>query len=313
MAKKQKPSYKVTNWKAYNASLVRRGDITLWFDEEAIESWQHANDEVRRGRPFTYSDSAIETLLTLRELFRLPYRQTEGLGQALMKLFNVDVPIPSFTLLAKRAKKLRIDLDISHLRGPIDVVVDSTGLKIMGEGEWRSAAYQTPKRRSWRKLHLFINPETQEVVAEALTSRSTVDAQPVGELLDQVKEPVGKLYGDGAYDRWNVYGELDRRDIDPVIPPRRGAVIRQHGNSNAKPLPRDEAIRHIRRRGRDGWKEEVGYHRRSLVETTMWRMKQAFGDRLKNRIFENQQVEGRIRCKLLNQFTRLGMPCFKWS
>lgn len=123
---------------------MRRGDITLWLDEEAIESWQHANVEVRRGRPFIYSDTAIECLLTLRELFRLPYRQTEGLGRALVQLMNVDVPIPSFTLLAKRATKLQIALDIEHLRGPIDVVVDSTGLKLVGEGEWRSAAYQTP-------------------------------------------------------------------------------------------------------------------------------------------------------------------------
>ena len=137
MGKKHQTSYKITNWKEYNESLVRRGDITLWFDEEAIHSWQHANDEVRRGRPFTYSDSAIETLLMLRELFRLPYRQTEGLGRALMKLMDVEVPIPSFTLLAKRAAKLQIDLDISRLRGPIDLVVDSTGLKIAGEGERR--------------------------------------------------------------------------------------------------------------------------------------------------------------------------------
>lgn len=160
---------------------MRRDDITLWFDEEAISSWQHANDKVRRGRPFTYSDSAIETLLMLRELFRLPYRQTEGLGRALMKLMDVEVTIPSSTLLAKRAAKLQIDLDISHLRGPIDLVVDSTGLKIAGEGEWRSAAYQTCRRRTWRKHHLFINPETHEIVAEALTSRSKVDAKPVGE------------------------------------------------------------------------------------------------------------------------------------
>ncbi len=313
MGKKQKSSYKVGNWKEYNESLVRRGDITLWFDEEVIDSWEHTNDEVKRGRPFTYSDSAIETLLMLRELFRLPYRQTEGLGRALMNLLDIDVPIPSFTLLAKRAGKLQIALDISHVRGPIDVVVDSTGLKIVGEGEWRQAAYQTPKRRSWRKLHLFIDAETQEIVAEELTNRSRDDAKQVRGLLAQVDQPIGKLYGDGAYDRWEVYGQLNDRSIDPVIPPQRNAVIKQHGNCTAKPLPRDEAIRRIRRKSRSGWKKEVGYHRRSLVETCMWRMKQSFGDRLKNKAIGNQRTESRLRCKLLNHFTRLGLPNSKWN
>jgi ribulose bisphosphate carboxylase small subunit len=313
MGKKQKSSYKVGNWKEYNESLVRRGDITLWFDEEVIDSWEHTNDEVKRGRPFTYSDSAIETLLMLRELFRLPYRQTEGLGRALMTLLDIDVPIPSFTLLAKRAAKLQIALDISHVRGPIDVVVDSTGLKIVGEGEWRQAAYQTPKRKSWRKLHLFIDAQTQEIVAEELTNRSKDDGKQVRGLLDQVDQPIGKLYGDGAYDRWEVYGHLAKQDITPVIPPQRNAVIKQHGNCKKKPLPRDEAIRRIRRKSRSGWKKEVGYHRRSLVETCMWRMKRSFGDRLKNKAIENQRTESRLRCKLLNHFTKLGLPNSKWN
>ncbi len=310
---KKKAAYKVTNWKQYNESLVRRGDITLWFDEQAIAAWEHANDEVKRGRPFVYSDTAIECLLMLRELFRLPYRQTEGLGRALVQLMNVEVPIPDFTSLAKRAVKMNVSLDITHARGPIDMVVDSTGLKVLGEGEWRQAAYQTCKRKTWRKLHLSINPETQEIVAEVLTTRSKVDADPVPELLEQVEQPIGALYGDGAYDRWKLYELLAEQSIEPVIPPCRGATIRQHGNSKATPLPRDQAIRRIRRVGRRRWKEEVGYHRRSLVETSMYRLKQAFGNRLKNRAFENQQTEARLRCKLLNHFTQLGLPQSKWN
>ena len=312
MAKKS-ACYRVTNWKQYNESLVRRGDVTLWFSEEALSSWEHANQGVKVGRPFTYSDGAIECLLALRELFRLPYRQTEGLGRALVKLLEADVAIPDFTSLAKRAAKLGVSLELPPATGPIDVVVDSTGLKVYGAGEWRSDAYRAPKRRTWRKLHLSINAATHEIVAEVLTSRRCDDADLVPSLLAQIDPPVAKLYGDGAYDKWKLYDGLAEAEIQPVIPPRRGASIRRHGNSAAPRLPRDEAIRGVRRLGRARWKRESGYHRRSLVETSMSRLKQAFGARLKNKAFENQQTEARLRCKLLNRFTQLGMPTFRWN
>jgi len=310
MAKKT-ACYRVTNWKEYNESLVRRGDVTLWLADDVLASWEHANSEVKVGRPFTYSDAAIECSLTLRELFRLPYRQTEGLGRALVKLLEADVPIPDFTSLAKRAARLGVSLDVAPTSGPIDVIVDSTGLKVYGAGEWRRQAYQTPKRRTWRKLHLSINASTQEIVAEVLTSRRADDADQVPALLAQVEPPVAKLYGDGAYDAWKLYDALG--EIQPVIPPQRGAVIRQHGNCAGPRLPRDEAIRGIRRLGRRGWKRASDYHRRSLVETSMFRLKRAFGDRLKNKAFENQQTEARLRCKLLNRFTQLGMPLSRWD
>jgi len=309
----KKGSYRVTNWKAYNESLVRRGDITVWFAEDVIAAWEHANQEVKVGRPFTYSDAAIECLLALRELFQLPYRQTEGLGRALVKLMDAEVAIPDFTSLAKRAAKLGVSLDLPAKQGPIDVVIDSTGLKVFGAGEWRSEAYRTPKRRTWRKLHLSINAATQEIVAEVLTSKSSDDADQVPELLDQVASPVSKMYGDGAYDKWKLYHVLEREEILPVIPPRRRAAIRKHGNCAGEPLPRDEAIRAIRRIGRRRWKQESGYHRRSLVETSMSRLKRAFGNRLKNKGFENQQTEVRLRCKLLNHFTQLGLPQSIWN
>jgi hypothetical protein len=313
MAQAKRASYRVTNWRQYNESLVRRGDITVWFSEAALASWEHANDAVKVGRPFTYSDGAIECLLTLRELFRLPYRQTEGLGRALIKLMNADVAIPDFTSLAKRAAKLGVSLEVSPTSGPIDLVVDSTGLKVYGAGEWRSQAYQTPKRKTWRKLHLSINAATQEIVAEVLTSNRADDADLVPELLAQGSSPVAQLYGDGAYDKWKLYDGLAEAEIQPVIPPRRGASIRKHGNSAGPRLPRDEAIRGIRRHGRQGWKRESGYHRRSLVETSMFRLKQACGPRLKNKAFDNQKTEARLRCKLLNHFTQLGLPTFRWD
>ncbi len=313
MAGKRKGTYKITNWREYNDSLVRRGDITFWFDEDVLDAWQHPNDEPKVGRPFTYSNTAIESLLVLRELFRLPYRQTEGLARSLVKLMQADVTIPDYTSLAKRAGKLRVSLDVDRHSGPIDVVVDSTGLKVFGEGEWKMRTHGKSKRRTWRKLHLAVNPETQEIVAEVLTENSGADADQVDELLDQTSAPVRRFYGDGAYDKWKVYGTLAREQIDPIIPPQRNAKIKKHGNAAFDPLPRDEAIRAIRRRGRKAWKENIGYHRRSLSETAMYRMKCCFGDQLKNRELGNQQTETRLRSKILNHFTHLGLPQFEWG
>jgi hypothetical protein len=246
-------------------------------------------------------------------LFHLPYRQTEGLGRALVKLMEVEVAIPDFTSLAKRAARLNVCLEVAPSEGPIDIVVDSTGLKIYGAGEWRSDAYRHPRRRAWRELHLSINAASQEIVAEALTSKKRDGADLVPEILAQIDPPVAKLYGDGAYDKWKLYDMLDGQAIVPVIPPRRSASIRRHGNCAGKPLARDEALRGIRRLGRRRWKQHIGYHRRSLIETSISRLKRTFGTRLKNKGFENQQTEARLRCKLLNRFTHLGMPQFKWN
>jgi hypothetical protein len=313
MAAKSKTSYKITNWRKYNESLVQRGSITYWFSDDVIDRWEHPNDEPKVGRPFVYSDTAIECLLVMRELFRLPYRQTEGLGRSLVELMQVDVTIPDFTSLAKRAAKLGVSLDVAGRRGPIDVVVDSTGLKVYGEGEWKMRTHGKSKRRTWRKLHLAVNPKTQEIEAEVLTENSGHDADQVQDLLDQIPVPVDTFYGDGGYDKWKVYGKLADEEIQPVIPPQHNAKIKQHGNASAAPLPRDEAIRAIRRQGRKAWKKNVGYHRRSLSETAMYRMKCCFGNMLKNRALKNQRTEARLRSKILNRFTHLGLPQFEWS
>lgn len=306
-------TYKVTNWAKYNEALVNRGSLTLWLDEESLVQWEHGNDEVKRGRPFVYSDAAVECLLVLREVFRLPYRQTEGLARSLVQLMQVDLRVPDYSSLAKRAAKLSVDLKVARRRGPIDLVVDSTGLKVFGEGEWKVRQHGVGKRRTWRKLHLAINPATQAIEATVLTENSGHDADQVTDLLKQVPGKVKTFRGDGAYDKWKVYESLASRSIKPIIPPQRNAKIKQHGNSADAPLPRDVALRQIRRVGRAAWKKEVGYHVRSLAETGMFRMKTIFGNTLKNRTLPNQQTEVRIRSQILNRMTQNGLPQFKWS
>lgn len=311
MARKQTKTYKVTNWSEYNKSLVQRGDVTIWFSDEALENWKHDNAATKVGRPFVFSDTAIECLLMIREVFKLPYRQTEGFGKSLVAMLGVDVEIPNYSSLAKRASRLDVTSKVARKKGQIDIVVDSTGLKVFGEGEWKTRTHGKSKRRTWRKLHLSVDPDTHEIVAVVLTENSSHDADVVTEMLEQVKQPVKNFYGDGVYDKWKVYDRLVLSDINPVIPPQHNAKIKQHGNKLAEPLPRDEAIRNIRQLGLRRWKQEVGYHRRSLVETAMYRMKQTFGSYLKNRAFKNQQTEAKLRCKILNRYAQLGLPQFE--
>lgn len=312
MLGERKGTYRITNWRKYNEALVSRGSLTLWLDEESLAAWNHANDEVRRGRPFVYSDAAVECLLTLREVFRLPYRQTEGLARSVIPLMGLEIPVPDYSSLAKRAGKLSIDLNVVRRGGPIDLVVDSTGLKVFGEGEWKVRKHGAGKHRTWRKLHLAINAKTQEIEA-AVVSTNGHDADHAAPLLKQIDRPIRSFRGDSAYDQWKVYGALADRNIHGFIPPRHNAKIKQHGNVRGTSLPRDQTIRRIREVGRSGGKNEVDYHQRSLAETAVFRVKTIFGSELKNRELPNQRTEGMLRCKALNKMTNLGLPQFEWS
>jgi hypothetical protein len=300
----KKARYAVRNWSEYNDSLVARGSITVWFSEEALQGWYHANSTCKRGRPFKYSDSTIELFLTIRELLRLPYRQTEGFIGGILGLIQEGLAVPDFTSAAKRAAKLGIELPLIPRQGNIDVVLDSTGLKVFGEGEWKVRQHGPSKRRTWRKLHLAIDPQTQEILAETLTTNAGHDADQAAALLAAVPTTINTVTGDGAYDQWKVYETIDQRKAKPRIAPRHDAKIKRHANTLGPRLARDEAIREIRRVGRKQWKKSSGYHRRSLVETAVFRLKTTFGPQLKNRNFDNQRNEARLRCKILNQFNR---------
>jgi hypothetical protein len=309
-AKKARMS--VRNWRQYNESLVARGSITLWFDEETLAAWYHENGACKRGRPFIYSDSTVELFLTLRELFKLPYRQTEGFVRSMLSLLNASLMVPDFTSAAKRAAKLQVQLAALPRRGNIDVVLDSTGLKVYGEGEWKVRQHGPSKRRTWQKLHLAIDPSTQVILAEVLTTNAGHDGDQAATLLDAVPGKINSVTGDGGYDNWKVYDVIARHGATPKIAPRHDAKIKRHGNLTGPALPRDEAIRTIRRIGRKQWKKSIGYHRRSLAETAMFRLKNTFGPKLKNRRLDNQRTEARLRCKVLNQFNHL-TPSFRRS
>ncbi len=226
---------------------------------------------------------------------------------------GVEVAIPLHTRLQERTAKLKVAVDVANVSGPIDVAVDSTGLKVYDECEWKVRKHGVGKRRALRKLHLAVDPATHTFVAHTLTQNNEHDAHQVEPLWDQVPLDIATFYGDGAYDQWKVYETHDASGVDVIIPPRKNANIKQPGNLSAAPLPRDECVRQIRREGHTTWKKSIDYHRRSLADTAIGHMKTSFGDKLANRKFVNQVTEPALRCKMLNLFDTLCMPIFIWS
>ena len=304
-----KAQYRVRNWAEYNQALVRRGSITLWISDDVIGAWQATPPQPRpRGGQRQYSDGAIECLLMVKSVYHLPLRATEGFAQSLCDLLHIKLPIPDYTTVCRRAKTLTVHLPTTA-RGPIYAVLDSTGLKIFGEGEWKVRQHGYSKRRTWRKLHLSVDEATGEIQAEVLTEASVDDAEVAAALLEQTPAEIRQLGGDGAYDKEKVYTAARKRRVHQItIPPRRDARIWQHGNCAAPPHPRDENLCRIRAVGRRQWKQESGYHRRSLAETTVFRFKTILGDHLSARDLACQKTEARIKCAVLNRMTRLGMP-----
>ncbi len=307
----KKPTQRIRNWCNYNKSLVKRGNLMFWFSEEAIKEWHKVKPSGKRGAPHKYSDVAIECLLLIKAVFKLNFRSLEGFAGSFIKHLSCNIQVPSYSQICRRQKSLAVLLGkLSNATKPIHVVIDSTGLKVYGEGEWKVKIHGHTKHRTWRKLHICLNEGTQEILSCVLSTNDFKDSEVLPDLLENIEEPIYKASADGAYDDKKVYDFLDKQGIKANIPPRKDAVIAQHGNSKAPPLPRDENIRAIKKVGRKQWKISVGYHRRSLAETAMFRFKSLFGTNLANRIFEHQATEAFIKCLALNKITSLGMPAY---
>ena len=272
--KHAKSQYRVRNWPEYEASLQKRGDLTVWLSDEALDAWR----EIPSGKPGgqrTYADIAIEAALTIRMVFHLPLRQTEGFLRSLASLLDVDLPIPDHTTLSRRLKTLRV-IRFRRLAtdGPIHLLIDSTGLRIH-VGHLR----KPPKNRAWRKLHLVVDASTGEIVASDLTARRTHDCTQVPALLEQIADSIASVSADGAYDTKAVYEAAHEhgggRAVRVLIPPGRDAQL--------SPMPsvalreRNRNIRSIRELGRREWHRSSGYSKRSMVENTVFRYKTIIG------------------------------------
>jgi hypothetical protein len=300
--------YKVTNWSEYNRSLKNRGSLTIWLSEEAIASWYYQGKK-QKGAQFIYSEMCIETCCILRKVYHLPYRQTEGFMKSIVGLMKIEIKVPDYSNICRRNKSLHIkDVVIKSKKENLHIVVDSTGLKVYGEGEWKVRQHGYGKHRTWRKLHIAVDPDDGIILASELTTNSVDDASIVKPLLNDIQATIKKFGGDGAYDKTKVYDVLEKEKIKPIIPPRKNARIKKHGNSKGRENPRDKTIRYIRKYGRKKWKKKSHYHKRSIAETTMFRFKTILGDKLQTRTIERQMVESKLSCKILNRMNLCGMP-----
>ena len=288
--------------------MVQRGSITIWMSEGFEKTWLYVGEK-QRGSQFDYSDQAILMMLTVKEVFHLTNRGVEGFMRSIFQLRKINLPVPDHSTLSKRGKDLKVSLPKKNSQS-LNIVMDSTGLKIYGEGEWKVRMHGASKRRTWRKLHIGANPDDGEIQAVLLTENGVSDDQAVEGLLEQIEQTILDFAADGAYDKRRVYDILNAHspEVNILIPPRKNARIWQHGNSKTERLKRDQNLRAIRKLGRREWKEQSGYHVRSLAETIMFRLKTIFGNDLSTRLMETQTTQALIRCMALNQMTHLGMP-----
>src|SRR4051795_108479 len=303
--------YKVRNWPEYDRALQQRGSLTVWVTPEALAAW-HPPRTGQRGHPRSYSDVAIETGHLLRLAFGRPWRQTEGLLHSLTTLLGVSLGVPDHTTFSRRSPGLVLATALAQAQasGPVHVVIDATGLKVYGAGEWLVEKHGERGKRTWRKLHLAVDPSTGEILASELTSNEEGDASQVGPLLDQIPGLLGSVTADGAYDGEPVYRAVAERQPDPpvavIIPPRATATL--SAAAGTTPSQRDEHIQMIRDKGRLGWQKAVGYGRRSLAEPAISRYKTVIGRGLRARTLPAQKTEARVGCSVLNRMTKQVCP-----
>jgi hypothetical protein len=264
-----KQKRRVTNCGEYDESLRQRGDLTVWISDDALAVWLAPPRTTPGGQP-VFSDLAIEICLTLRMVFKQPLRQTQGLMRSIAKLLGVEITVPHFTTMSRRGNGLSLPPQTaSKSAKPVQLVVDSTGLKIFGEGEWLEKKHKTQrKRRSWRKLHLGLDLVSGQIVCSDLTADDIGDPTALPGLLDQINGPVEKFLADGAYDGEPTVEALTERfgsAIKFTIPPPKNAVLSPDASQD--PSIRDHHIAEIEADGRMAWQKSSGYNQRSRIET----------------------------------------------
>ncbi len=299
-----KTKYRVSNWADYDRTLVQRGDITLWISTDAMDAWKPAPSG-RRGGQKKFSDHAIETALILRLVFTLPLRQAEGFLRSVLSLTGVDLDAPDHTTLSRRSQHLQVGRHLLPANEPIHLIVDSTGLSIVGEGEWAAVKHGGRGKRAWRKLHLGVD-RSGVIVAEVLTDGNADDAKTALHLLDEIEGDIASFTADAAYDTIAIYAAAGARGAKVLVSPTKTAT--RSRRRRPRSIARDRTIKRVRTIGRRQWKKESGYHRQARVENTFFRYKSIIGDRLRARHPKAQKAEAVIACNILNEMTALGRP-----
>lgn len=303
-----KKVYRVRNWSEYNKGLVSRGSLIVWFNKEHIKSAEgsHGNR--------AYSDSLILCSLTLKQLFHLSYRATEGFLRSLIHLNQLEIQTPDYSTLCRRAKDLKINLGLQCSKKPKHILIDSTGVQVLGEGEWKRLKHGESRYQVWKKLHIALDADSLDIVALDVTDSVRLDGNYLPGLIKQIDAPIKQITGDGAYDKQNCYECAYQRGAKPVFPPQHNAAVQRNKiKKDPALIPRDELIIRLnsapdKEEALRVWKKENNYHRRSLVETNMSRLNYIFGDQMSARTPENQFTDLAIRCRIINKMNKLGLP-----
>lgn len=297
------------NWHEYNESLVQRGSLDVWIEKGIIKSWKIEidKDDRKRGAQPYYSEKAIETTLLIGKVYHQPLRQTEGMTRSIFKLAEIAVRVPDYSTLSRKGGSIGVEIPKSS-KETVVAIVDSTGLKVYGEGEWKVRRYGYTRHRKWLKLHISVDADG-EIRAEKLTDNTVTDSDAGVDLLQEQQETITEFSGDGAYDERKIYVQCNTQGVVKInIPPKKNAKIWVHGNSKGVRHPRDENLRKIRKKGRKRWKQESGYYQRERAENTMYRIKTIFGDKIHARETQQQETEAKMMITALNKMTALGMP-----
>ena len=290
------------NWRQYNKNLVQRGSLTFFIDPKIVKTFVAKPKKKKRGRPLMFSDQLILILLMIKIHYKLPYRMLEGFTRFVLEQLQ-KIKVPTYSLTCKRAQSLSKDLPkLSSLR-PRTIIVDATGIKVQGEGEWKVKIHGKGRPRKWIKLHVAIDEDSQEILGEISTEGTTDDGKVFPDIFCQVSSRVKSVIGDGAYDDQSIRDLISKQGGRALIPPPSNAVCR------GKDLDRDRAVLDIRALGGDLiaksiWGKFSGYSRRALVETTFSRYKKIFGERVFSKTWDRIVLENRLKCVLLNKMMR---------
>ncbi len=295
----------MTNWPQHNKSLINSGLLTFWVDAEAMSNWFHHDHHGRRGRRQLYTDQTICTFLMLKGIFSHTMRATQGLLDTLFELMNVPLCAPDYSCVSKRARLVTVVYRQPPKERITDLVIDSTGVKVFGEGEWKVRKHGAEKRQVWRKLHLAVDPVTHDIVAAEVSLENVHDAEVLPTLLKPLRRKLGRVYADGAYDSKASHQLISRKRATACIPPRKNAGRWEKGH------PRNEAVLVMRKEGLAHWRKISEYHGRSLAETAMYRFKQLLVGKMSLRNYNGQVGEVMAYLSAINKLNTLGLPVRK--
>lgn len=299
------------DWPAYNNSLVNRGYLTIFVSKDFAKTWYVKYDDTtqrQRGGQPKYTGEAITALLSLRFVFKQPLRAMEGFAKSLVDMMKLDIDIPDYTTLSNKLKEMKIRLPLlTNSKTGHVVSIDSTGLKIHGQGEWNRKKHSQTDRRQWVKLHLTVDNESMQILAVESTADDVHDCEIFNQLIEALPEYIDKVLGDGAYDTVDAYKKSGDNGINLVALPRDNAVV-DTKSIDPHILRRNEHVERYQNKGIYAWANKNSYWDRNRAETTMSRFKTTFSGTLASRKVESQQNEIIIKCEILNKFASITMP-----